>query len=142
MLRGSCLCSGVHYEIDGPVKDMTHCHCGMCRKASGAAFATSVTAQGTDFRWTQGAELVETYKSSNELDRLFCRVCGSSLVVVEPKTGEFFVAAGTLDEDPGIQMYSHLPGTPVDDVPVGASVEVVWEASANGQKIPEWRVVG
>ena len=25
-----------------------------------------------------------------------------------------------LDEDPGIQMYSHLPGTPVDDVPVGA----------------------
>ncbi len=47
----------------------------------------------------------------------------------------------TLDEDPGIQMYSHLPGTPVDDVPVGASVEVIFEETANGQKVPEWRVI-
>ena len=46
----------------------------------------------------------------------------------------------TLDDDPGIQMYSHLPGTPVDDVPVGASVEVLFETTANGQKVPEWRV--
>ena len=52
----------------------------------------------------------------------------------------FNVAVITLDEDPGIQMYSHLPGTPVDEVPVGAPVEVVFEATANGQKVPEWRV--
>ena len=54
----------------------------------------------------------------------------------------FNVAVIMLDDDPGIQMYSHLPGTPVDDVPVGASVEVVFEPTANGQKVPEWRVVG
>ena len=54
----------------------------------------------------------------------------------------FNLAVITLDDDPGIQMYSHLPGTPVDDVPVGASVEVVFEATANGQRVPEWRVVG
>ena len=46
-----------------------------------------------------------------------------------------------LDDDPGIQMYSHLPGRAVDDVPVGAPVELVFEESANGQKIPEWKVV-
>jgi len=34
-----------------------------------------------------------------------------------------------------------LPGTAVDDVPVGAPVELVFEESANGQKIPEWKVV-
>ena len=54
----------------------------------------------------------------------------------------FNVAVIMLDEDPGIQMYSHLPGTPVDQVPVGARVEVIFEATANGQKVPEWRVVG
>jgi uncharacterized protein len=54
----------------------------------------------------------------------------------------FNVAVIMLDENPGIQMYSHLPGTPVDEVPVGASVEVVFETTANGQKVPEWRVVG
>ena len=53
----------------------------------------------------------------------------------------FNVAVITLDDDPGIQMYSHLPGTPVDEVPVKAAVEVVFEATANGQKVPEWRVV-
>ena len=53
----------------------------------------------------------------------------------------FNLAVITLEEDPGIQMYSHLPGTPVDDVPVGASVEVIFEKSANGQMIPEWQVV-
>ena len=51
------------------------------------------------------------------------------------------VAVIMLDDDPVIQMFSHLPGTPVDEVTVGASVEVVFEASANGQKVPEWRVV-
>ena len=54
----------------------------------------------------------------------------------------FNLAVVMLDEDPGVQMYSHLPGTPVDQVPVGGSVEVVFEATANGQKVPEWRVVG
>ena len=39
-------------------------------------------------------------------------------------------------------MYSHLPGTPVDAVPVGARVTVIFEATANGQKVPEWQVVG
>jgi hypothetical protein len=54
----------------------------------------------------------------------------------------FNVAVIMLDEDPGIQMFSHLPGTPADKVPVGGRVEVVFEATANGQKVPEWRVVG
>ena len=48
-----------------------------------------------------------------------------------------------LEEDSGLLMYSSLPGTPVDEAPLGASVEVVFEATpATGQKVPEWRVVG
>ncbi len=46
-----------------------------------------------------------------------------------------------LDEDPGINFYSNLPGTPVDDVPIGAAVEVYFEEVAPGQLIHEWRVV-
>ena len=47
-----------------------------------------------------------------------------------------------LEEDPSVNMYSHLPGTPVDEVPVGASVQVEFEETGTGQKVPEWRVVG
>jgi uncharacterized OB-fold protein len=52
------------------------------------------------------------------------------------------VAIIQLEEDPGIQFFSNLPGTPANEVPVGASVEVVFvEGAAPGQLIPEWRVV-
>jgi uncharacterized protein len=51
------------------------------------------------------------------------------------------LAVVTLDEDPGINFYSNLPGTPVDQVPVGAAAEVVFEEVAPGQLIHEWRVV-
>ena len=52
----------------------------------------------------------------------------------------FNVAVITLDDDPDIQMFSHLPGTPPEEVPVHAPVVVTFEATANGQKVPEWRV--
>jgi uncharacterized OB-fold protein len=54
----------------------------------------------------------------------------------------FNLAVIALEDDPGIQMYSVLPGTPVDEVPVGGAVEVIFEPTANGQKVPEWQVVG
>lgn len=55
----------------------------------------------------------------------------------------FNIALIQLEEDPGILMYSHLPGTQVDDVPLGASVQVEFETTpTTGQKVPEWRVVG
>ena len=48
----------------------------------------------------------------------------------------------TLDEDPRINFYSNLPGIPVDQVPVGAAVEVMFEEVAPGQLIHEWQLVG
>ncbi len=52
------------------------------------------------------------------------------------------VAVIQLEEDPGVTMWSHLPGTPVDQVPVGGKVQVVFETTqGTGQKVPEWRVV-
>lgn len=53
----------------------------------------------------------------------------------------FNLAVIMLDEDPGLLMYSHLPGTAPDEVPVGAAVQVIFEATANGQKVPEWQVI-
>jgi uncharacterized OB-fold protein len=47
----------------------------------------------------------------------------------------------TLDADPGINFLSNLPGRAAGDVTPGASVEVMFEQTSNGQFIPEWRVV-
>jgi uncharacterized OB-fold protein len=54
----------------------------------------------------------------------------------------FNIGLITLDEDPRINFYANLPGTPVRQVPVGAPVQVIFEESEGGQLVPEWRVVG
>jgi hypothetical protein len=64
MLHGRCLRAGVHSQVDGSVEDMTNCHCGMFRKAHGAARATFVAAQAGEFHAKRSEELVETHQSS------------------------------------------------------------------------------
>jgi uncharacterized OB-fold protein len=46
-----------------------------------------------------------------------------------------------LDDAPGINMLSQLPGTPADQVPIGAPVKLIFQVTtATGQKVPEWQV--
>lgn len=68
-------------------------------------------------------------------------VSHDSRVMMLQKIQPFNLAVIQLDDDPEILMLSHLPGTPSDDVPVGAAVHVEFEETFNGQKVAEWRVV-
>ena len=53
----------------------------------------------------------------------------------------FNVAVIDLDECPGINMMSHLPGTAPGQVPIGAPVRLIFETTpATGQKVPEWQI--
>jgi hypothetical protein len=108
MVKGSCLCGGVRYEIDGKIDPMAHCYCSMCRKQHGASFGTYVGVNASDFRWVQGEELLTRYQSSPGVQRGFCRTCGSGLPVPEPGAQQFFVPAGTLDDDPGARPAAHI----------------------------------
>ena len=40
MATGSCLCGSIRYTLDRPIEEIDHCHCSMCRRFHGAAFAT------------------------------------------------------------------------------------------------------
>ena len=53
----------------------------------------------------------------------------------------FNCAVIELEEDPAIKFLSNLPGVPVDQVTVGASVHVEFLEVEPGRLIPEWRVV-
>ena len=61
VVRGSCLCGGVKYEITGPLMRSGHCHCSNCRKAHGAAFRSRARVRLEDFKWVQGEELVKYF---------------------------------------------------------------------------------
>ncbi len=109
MLRGGCLCGAIRYEIDGALGAMTHCHCAMCRKAHGAAFATYASVLLRDFRFDRGEDQRERYRSSPEVDRAFCKRCGSNLLFLyRPDPERVEVAVGTLDGDPGRRPEAHI----------------------------------
>ena len=109
MLKGSCLCSGVQYEIAAGIDEMHHCHCSMCRKSHGAAFSTFGRIAKSAFRFSEGADLVRGYRSSAPIERRFCSRCGSNLTFsFEPLPAFLWVAIGTLDDDPGLRPDAHI----------------------------------
>lgn len=106
MIKGSCLCKGYQFEVDGEFGDMVDCYCSMCRKAHGAAFATFVGCNASEFKITQGEELIAQYQSSPEGKRSFCKVCGSNAPM---HAGEqVYIPAGLLDVDPGSRTSAHF----------------------------------
>jgi len=48
MLKGSCLCGAVRYEIHGKLSGVLNCHCSMCRRAQGSAFRTRTRVSALD----------------------------------------------------------------------------------------------
>jgi len=105
-IRGACLCGEVRYEIDGKLLGAGNCHCSMCRKAHGAAFATYANVDPESFRWVCGEDLVAFYESSPNAGRSFCRKCGSTLGASEG--GRTYVTLGTVEGDPGIRPSVHI----------------------------------
>ncbi len=98
--RGSCLCQDIRWEITGPLSEMSHCHCEMCRKAHGTAFATYATVRSADFRWLSGEAGICHFQSSPGLDRPFCGRCGSCVPgESEAFKGELGVPVGPLEGD-------------------------------------------
>ena len=109
MIRGSCLCGDVRFEISGKLSGASHCHCSMCRKAHGAAFGTYAAARAAEFRLVSGEDRITRYRSSAGIVRTFCARCGSSLQWLrESKPDVVDVALGVLDDDPGVRPACHI----------------------------------
>ena len=109
MIRGGCLCGSVRYEVRGSVGRVNHCHCTMCRKAHGAAFATYGRVKMDEFVLLSGEDDVGSYQSSTPVTRTFCKKCGSALqFIVTERPQVFGLALGTMDDDPGVQPSLHI----------------------------------
>lgn len=109
-ITGGCQCGAVRFAIEGGLGRASICHCRMCQKAFGNAFAPFVGARG--LTWTRGAP--KHFRSSNQVRRGFCADCGTPLTY-EPDGLPVEIAIGTLDDAsavaPVIQMglESRLP---------------------------------
>jgi hypothetical protein len=50
MLEGGCLCGEVRFRITGKLGPLAYCHCKMCQRASGSAFAANASVRTRHFR--------------------------------------------------------------------------------------------
>ena len=107
MIKGSCACSGIRFEIEA-VRSMTHCHCAICRKLTGASFATYAHVEESKFRWLGGDKTIRRYESAPGSFRSFCPTCGSLVRGQASYLATVSVPAGLLDADPGVRPRLHV----------------------------------
>ncbi|MCH1924839.1 GFA family protein [Shewanella sp. C32] len=108
-LHGSCLCGSIHYQIDGELGDAMFCHCQKCRKANGSAFAFNAAVTASHFKLLSGADLLQSYASSPDAQRYFCKNCGSPLYSQRNSAPEILrLRLGTLDDDVAVNKTAHI----------------------------------
>lgn len=106
-VEGGCLCGRVRYQVAGSLGNADNCHCSMCRRQHGAAFATYADVDPDDFSWTSGADLVKVYETNANAGWCFCSECGSSLAgTVNGRITS--ITLGTVAGDPGVRPGSHI----------------------------------
>lgn len=106
---GSCLCGSVRFEIDAFASRVAHCHCSMCRKFHGAAFATLASVSQSSFHWICGENLLQHWTAANHTTRSFCSLCGSSLFFRSALApGVIEVALGVMDVAVPVHPDAHI----------------------------------
>ncbi len=90
-VRGSCLCKSVGYEVSTPFMRFGHCYCSRCRKATGGVRSTNIAVPISQFRWTQGEDLIKRFDlpEAKSFARQICGNCNCPVAarVARPPAG-------------------------------------------------------
>lgn len=94
-LRGGCRCGAVRYAFD-EVVDAGYCHCGDCRRATGAPVAAWVVTRGLRIEG----------EPRRHKERGFCATCGTALFAWDGDRVE--VQMGSLDTPIAPRVHRHV----------------------------------
>ncbi|GLR86036.1 GFA family protein [Bradyrhizobium iriomotense] len=106
MIReGGCLCGAVRFKAEGEPLNVRVCHCRNCQKAMGSPFfaralfpQTALTVEGETGR----------YPSSENIDRVFCKRCGTRLFSWRRNGTAAGVALATFDDRNAFSPTEHI----------------------------------
>jgi len=100
MYHGSCLCGTVKFSISSKIQDIVFCHCSLCRKAQGSAFATNGNVKASHFKFISGEGNLSTYQYSETQSKLFCSSCGSPIMSKNSLNPDVIrIRLGTIESD-------------------------------------------
>ena len=107
---GRCLCGKVRFEVQGPLRDVVNCHCSKCRKFHGN-FGAYTRARAEQVK-IDGERYLKWYASTTDetadVQRGFCRECGSALFWHPKGQPHISIAAGALDEPTRLKTIGHI----------------------------------
>jgi hypothetical protein len=93
--EGGCLCGAVRFRTEGEPLNVRLCHCRTCQKAMGSPFFARAV-------FDQRALTVEgdtgRYPSSEMVDRVFCKTCGTRLFAWRKNPAVAGVAIAAFDD--------------------------------------------
>ncbi len=103
IVRGSCLCGDVRFEVTLPFKAVHNCYCSRCRQERSAAFTTNGFTADDAVNFTQGSDRLTSYKlpRARYFTHVFCKKCGAGLPRVDTDRNIAVIPLGALDDDPG-----------------------------------------
>ena len=123
-ITGGCMCGGVRYQVDGPLRGVIACHCVQCRRASGN-YVAATACRRSAFTLVKGATL-KWYVAVPGHRRGFCGECGSCLFFEEVAGERLSISAGSLDEPQGLKTVAHIFASEAGDYYIiDASVPVL-----------------
>lgn len=108
MYQASCLCGAVKLALQGAISSIIHCHCSLCRKSSGTAYATNGFINRNELKVIAGEEHIRHYAFKPGRLRHFCGVCASPLYSSNQDSPEKLrIRLGILDTDIAERPISH-----------------------------------
>src|SRR5690348_4509819 len=106
-IEGGCQCGRVRYALARvPVAGAHLCHCRMCQKAVGNAFAALAPVRRDELTWI-GAAPPDIFRSSSLAERGFCSHCGTPLTFAYIDSERINVTIGSLDDPAAVQPQAH-----------------------------------
>jgi len=106
-LRGECYCRAVSYEVRDAFEYALCCHCGECRRRTGAASKPFAGAPAGALAITAGHDAVRRFGEGNGY-HASCGRCGSLLYSLVRDGAYVHVTLGTLIDPPTITLAAHI----------------------------------
>ena len=92
---GGCRWGAVRFEASAEPHHISYCHCGDCRRASGAPVSAFVGFMASQVAFTGKA--LKMYENG-PVTRSFCGICGSPIAYTDGRlTGHIYFTLGSMD---------------------------------------------
>jgi hypothetical protein len=107
VLRGECYCRAVSFTVQDVFEYALYCHCGACRRRTGAAAKPFAGAAASALAVTGGADAVLRFGEGGG-HHASCGKCGSLLYSLVRDGAYVHVALGALIDPPTMSPSAHI----------------------------------